>query len=69
MKGKDWEIVWTEEKKKKVLEKITSYLERYGIGECIMQSDNAIIEAPEVFAEIADNILKYEEGIKTTDEK
>jgi predicted HicB family RNase H-like nuclease len=28
-------------------------------GEVIMQSDNCIIDAPEVFAKIADNILKF----------
>ena len=63
----NYEIIWTEEKKEQALEKITKYLKAHGIGECIMQSDNAIIEAPEVFVDIADNVLKYKEGIKFID--
>jgi len=41
-------VIWTEEKKAKAIEKLTEYFEKYGIGETIMQGDNAIIEAPEV---------------------
>ena len=61
-------VVWTEEKKAKAIEKLTEYFEKHGIGEMIMQSDNAIIEAPEVLAEIADDILIYREGINFIDD-
>jgi hypothetical protein len=56
-------VVWTQEKKDKAIEKLTEYFEKYGIGEMIMQNDDALIEAPEVLAEIADDILIYREGI------
>ena len=56
-------IIWTEEKKEKAIELLTKYFEKYGPGECIAQGDNALIEAPEVMCEIADNILKEQEGI------
>jgi hypothetical protein len=56
-------VVWTQEKKDKAIEKLTEYFENYGIGEMIMQGDNALIEAPEVLAEIADDILIDREGI------
>ena len=56
-------VVWTQEKKDKAIEKLTEYFEKYGIGEMIMQGDNALIEAPEVLAEIADDILIDREGI------
>ena len=58
-----WKVIWTPEKKEAAIAAVTAYLEQYGIGECICQGDNAIIEAPEVLADIADNILIYEEGI------
>jgi hypothetical protein len=50
-------VVWTQEKKDKAIEKLTKYFEQHGIGEMIMQDDDALIEAPEVLAEIADDIL------------
>lgn len=56
-------VVWTQEKKDKAIEKLTEYFEKYGIGEMIMQDDDALIEAPEVLADIADEILIYREGI------
>lgn len=58
-----YKIVWTPEKKEAAIEKISQYLAKYGPGECIMQGDNAIIEAPEVMAEIADEILIDGEGL------
>lgn len=58
-----YKIVWTPEKKEAAIEKISKYLAQHGPGECIMQGDNAIIEAPEVMAEIADNILIEGEGL------
>jgi hypothetical protein len=56
-------VVWTQEKKDKAIEKLTEYFEKYGIGEMIMQDDDALIEAPEVLADIADDILIDREGI------
>jgi hypothetical protein len=56
-------VIWTQEKKDKAIEKLTKYFEEYGIGESIMQDDDALIEAPEVLADIADEILIYREGI------
>jgi len=57
------QVNWTQEKKDRVLERLTQYFEKYGIGETIMQSDNAIIEAPEILSSIADDILIDGEGI------
>jgi hypothetical protein len=57
------QVTWTEDKKDKAIEMLTKYFEKYGIGEVIMQSDNALIEAPELLADIADDILIDEEGI------
>jgi hypothetical protein len=56
-------VVWTQEKKDKAIEKLTEYFEKHGIGEMIMQDDDALIEAPEYLADIADNILIDREGI------
>lgn len=56
-------ITWTEEKKNKTIQKLTDWFEIYGYGECIMQSDEAIISAPELLSDIADDILIYGEGI------
>lgn len=56
-------VNWTQEKKDRALEQLTKYFEKYGIGESIMQSDNAIIEAPEILSSIADDILIDGEGI------
>ncbi len=61
-------VVWTQEKKDKAIEKLTKYFEKYGIGEMIMQNDDALIEAPEVLAEIADDILIDREGIMFIDD-
>ena len=57
------QVNWTQEKKDRALERLTQYFEKYGIGETIMQSDNAIIEAPEILSSIADDILIDGEGI------
>jgi hypothetical protein len=56
-------VVWTQEKKDKAIEKLTEYFEEHGIGEMIMQNDEALIMAPEILADIADDILIYREGI------
>lgn len=58
------QVIWTPEKKQKAIEILTKYFEKYGIGESIMQSDNALMDAPEVLSDIADNILIDGEGIK-----
>lgn len=58
-----YNIVWTEDKKEKAIAELTKYFEKHGIGECIQQSDSAIIEAPDVLSHIADRILKEGEGI------
>lgn len=62
-------ITWTPEKKEKAIAKLTEYLEKYGIGECICQSDEALIEAPDILADIADEILIDGEGIIFTDDE
>ena len=64
----DIKVKWTEERIAKTVDKLTTYFEKYGIGERIMQSDNALIEAPELLAEIADDILVHNEGIEFNDE-
>lgn len=56
-------INWTEEKKERAISKLTKYFEEHGVGECICQSDDAIIEAPSLLADIADDILIEGEGI------
>jgi hypothetical protein len=62
------QVTWTKEKKEKAIEMLTKYFEKYGIGECIMQSDSAIIEAPQMLSDIADDILIDGEGIIYTSE-
>lgn len=61
-------VNWTEEKKEKAINVLTKYFEEHGVGECIMQSDNAIISAPDVLSEIADTILIEGEGILFNEE-
>lgn len=56
-------ITWTPDKIEKAIEKLTYYFEVHGVGEVIMQCDDALIEAPELLADIADDILKEGEGI------
>jgi len=56
-------INWTEEKKDIAINMLTKYFEEHGIGECIMQSDNAIISAPDLLSDIADKVLIDGEGI------
>lgn len=50
-------------KKDNAIEMLTKYFEKYGIGESIMQGDDAIIEEPEMLSAIADNVLIDGEGI------
>jgi hypothetical protein len=56
-------INWTEEKKQKAIEMLTKYFEKHGIGEMIMQNDEALIQAPELLSDIADEVLIENEGI------
>lgn len=56
-------IIWTEEKKERAIFILTQYFENHGIGEYIMQSDEALLEAPEVLSHIVDKILIEGEGI------
>lgn len=56
-------INWTEEKKEQAIKVLTEYYQKYGVGECIMQNDDALIEAPELLADIADEVLIEKEGI------
>lgn len=51
------QVTWTQEKKDKAIEILTEYFEKYGIGESIMQSDDATIDAPIILANIADDVL------------
>ena len=62
-------VIWTQEKKDKAIEKLTEYFEKHGIGEMIMQDDDALIEAPEYLADIADEILIDREGIVFEDDE
>ena len=61
-------VIWTQEKKDRAIQAITKYLEVHGPAECIMQSDEALIEAPEVLSFIADGILVYGVGLVYEDE-
>lgn len=56
-------IIWTEQKKELAIQKLTKYFEKYGVGEMIMQDDDATIFAPQVLSDIADDILIESEGI------
>lgn len=62
-KEKDFNVIWTEEKKQKAIEMLTLFFEKYGHGECIFQGDAANIEAIKLVCAIADKILIEGEGI------
>ena len=64
----DVKIVWTPEKKERAIEILTIYFQKYTNGEVIRQCDGAIIEAPEMLADIADKVLVADEGIIIPDE-
>jgi hypothetical protein len=61
-------IKWTEEKKDKAIKILTKYFEKYGVGECIMQNDNAIIYASELLSEIADDVPVEGDGVNWNEE-
>ncbi|HFI4796498.1 TPA: hypothetical protein ACGQK4_002217 [Elizabethkingia anophelis] len=56
-------VIWTPEKIDKAINKLSEFFEVHGVGEVIMQSDEALINAPEVLSDIADEILIEGEGI------
>lgn len=60
---KYWNVFWNPESKERAIELLTKYFEYHGCGECIMQSDDSLIEAPEVLSEIADKILIEGKGL------
>lgn len=66
-KTKYYRVEWTSEKKEAAIAKLTDFYERHGHGECIMQSDDPLLEAPELLSVIADDILKEGEGINYID--
>jgi hypothetical protein len=55
-------ITWTDEKKDKVIEALDSFLKdmQWTSGEGIIQSDNAYIKLPEMFADLVDDVIKPE---------
>lgn len=56
-------VTWTPEKKEKAIVLLTAYIEKHGVGEMIMQNDDALIEAPDLLSDIADDVLVEGEGI------
>ena len=64
-----YKVKWTEEKKEKAIQILTEYFEKYGVGECIMQSDDAIIYAPDLLSNIADDVLIEGDGIQYCEEE
>ena len=56
-------IVWTPKKKEEAIKRLTEYFAKHGTGEMIMQSDDAIIEASEILADMVDDVLIDGEGI------
>ena len=58
-----YKIIWTTKKKKEAINLLTEYFQKYGIGESIQQSDDAIFDATELLSNIADDILIDAEGI------
>ena len=62
-KNNMYKVIWTEEKKEKAIQALTKYFERYGHGECIGQNDEALLDAPDMLGDIADDILIDGEGL------
>lgn len=59
----EYQIIWTPEKKERAIAYLTKYFKKHGVGEMIMQNDDALIEAPELLSDIADDVLIEGEGI------
>lgn len=62
-----YKIIWTEDKKRRAINMLTEYFQLYGKGESIMQGDQALLDAPELLADIADDILE-DEGFQYIEE-
>jgi hypothetical protein len=60
---RNWKVIWTPEKREAAIAKLTEYFESHGPGECICQNDDALIEAPDLLADIADAILIEGDGL------
>jgi hypothetical protein len=58
-----YNINWTPAKKEAAIKILTEWFSEHGPGECIMQSDEALITAPEILAKIVDEVLIEREGI------
>lgn len=56
-------ITWTPAKKEAAIQMLTAYFQEHGTGEAIQQSDDAIINAPTLLVNIADDILIEGQGI------
>ena len=56
-------VKWTEEKKECAISMLTEYFAKFGPGDVIYQSDLAMIEAPELLANIACYVLSEGEGL------
>lgn len=61
-------ITWTPEKKERAIEMLTKYFEKHGVGECIMQDDDAQIYAAPLLSNIADDVLVEGKGILWNEE-
>lgn len=59
----------TDEIKQQIFDRVMKYFLEHNsfYGESIMQSDNPIIDAPNVLAEIADDIMKFKVEMKDED--
>ena len=56
-----YRVKLTEENKSRILNTTVEYLDKYGTGECIMQSDRAQLEAPVMLSQLADEVMIFEE--------
>lgn len=64
-----WTIKWTKEKKDQAIAILSEWFSEHGPGECIMQSDESLITAPEVLAQIADEVIIEGEGMIYNEEE
>ena len=50
----------TDEQKDLIMDRLIKYYKTFGhIGECLQQSDEALIEAPDVLSDICDNYIDF----------
>ena len=63
IEGKDFTVTWeeTSEMKEAVYKKVIQWIEEHHAfaGEVLCQSDECIIDAPNLLAEIVDDIIKF----------